>query len=61
MPAKFNRREIACGLAAALAGAAMPFGSVQSVFAGPIGAELPLKQIADGVYCFSSVHDEDLR
>ena len=57
MPANFNRRETACGLAAALACAAMPFSAVQPAFAGPIGAELPLKEIAGGVFCFSGVHE----
>jgi quinoprotein relay system zinc metallohydrolase 2 len=57
MSAKFDRREIACGIAAAFAGAAMPFGSVQPALAGPFGAELPLREIADGIFCFSGVHE----
>jgi quinoprotein relay system zinc metallohydrolase 2 len=57
MTAKVDRRKFSSGLVAALAGAALPIGSVQRAFAGPIGAELPLKEIAEGLYCFSSVHE----
>jgi quinoprotein relay system zinc metallohydrolase 2 len=57
MTAKVDRRKFSSGLAAVLAGAALPIGSVQRAFAWPIGAELPLKEVADGLYCFSSVHE----
>jgi quinoprotein relay system zinc metallohydrolase 2 len=55
MSVKFDRREIAFGLAAALTCAALP--SSLSAQSASIGAELPLKEIASGVYCFSGVHE----
>ena len=58
MSAKFDRREFTCGLAAGLTCAALPLGwSANLAHAAPIGAELPLKEIASGVYCFTGVHE----
>ncbi len=47
--------KFTCGLATALTCASLPLSlSAQSA---PIGAELPLKEIASGVHCFSGVHE----
>ena len=49
---KFSRRSIGkAGLAMAAAALCAPRG-----YAAPIGPELPLNEIAEGVFCFSGVH-----
>jgi quinoprotein relay system zinc metallohydrolase 2 len=58
MTFELDRREVSTALAFMLAGAAMPLNlNSGASFAAPIGAELPLKEIASGVYCFSGPHE----
>jgi quinoprotein relay system zinc metallohydrolase 2 len=58
MSAKFDRREISWGVAAALVCGALPLSlGAQSVWSAPIGAELALKEIAGGIYCFTGIHE----
>jgi quinoprotein relay system zinc metallohydrolase 2 len=57
MITQIDRRKFCGGIAATLACAASPFGLIKPAFAAPISAELPLKEIADGVFSFSGVHE----
>lgn len=58
MAAKINRRTFSRAAAASFACAAMPLSmSARKAFSAPISPELPLKEIASGVYCFSGVHE----
>ena len=55
MQVQIDRRRFSCVAAAALAGAALPL-ALQTQSA-PAASELPLKEIAGGVYCFKGVHE----
>jgi quinoprotein relay system zinc metallohydrolase 2 len=58
MPAHIGRRKFTSSFAAALAYAALPLSfSLRPSHSAALAAELPLKEIADGVFCFSGVHE----
>jgi quinoprotein relay system zinc metallohydrolase 2 len=58
MSAQTDRRKFTSGLAAALTCAAMPLSlGARPGHSAPLGGELALKEIADGVYTFTGVHE----